>query len=192
MSNPYGVRRASNDDLDELIDFAVALRTEEALQPVSRDKVAVTVARLVAMDGGLAGVIAGEDGIEASIGLEIDHFYDTEAEHLAVRWLGTGPMFRRKNHGARLLGLAGWAQAAISEAAGRSIPLFAELLTTRELSAKLHLYSRSAQQVGATFSVGLIPTGAFSQRHAGDDPYGGQLAERKRRHDRIPRPSTRP
>ncbi len=114
----------------------------------------------------IAGIIEGEMGIEASIGIIVDRFDYSDDDHLSVKWLGVAPNYRTSNHGAKLLSFARWFQEGVG------IPLFLELLTVRELQAKMHLYSRTLPQVGAQYSFGGAPEGQFNQGRVGDDPHG--------------------
>lgn len=173
--NPQNVRRAGPDDLAALTESATMLIGEGALQEVSAAKIAALVARCVDRDRAIAGIIDGPDGIEASIGMTIESYAYSDAEHLSVAWLGVHPEHREHQpHGAKLMEFAAWAQAVMG------VPLFMELSTLEELKAKLHLMIRQAPQVGARFSIGGVPSGAFSQMAPGDDPHGDAILARKR------------
>lgn len=173
IANPMGIRRAGPDDLAGLTESATQIISEGALQEVSPAKIEALVARCVERDRAIAGIIDGDDGIEASIGLTIESYVYSDAEHLAVQFLGVHPAYRATDHGAKLMEFAVWAQGVMA------VPLFVDLSTIEALQAKLHLYLRMLPQVGARFSVGGVPAGAFSQRHVGDDPLGARKLARK-------------
>jgi GNAT superfamily N-acetyltransferase len=165
IENPQGIRKAGIHDLLPLIGSASIILGESALQALSPEKVAALVQRCVEFDRALAGIISGPTGIEASIGLVIESFDYSDEQHLSVKWLGVHPEFQRKNHGATLMSFAKWAQEMVG------VPLFMGLSTLEALQAKLHLFVRSAPQVGALFSFGGAPHGAFNQRAPGHDPF---------------------
>lgn len=167
--NPQGIRKAGPDDFEDLISSATAILTEGALQPVSVDKVTALVGRCIQLDRAIAGIIVGDAGIEASIGMVIDTFPYSEAEHLSVVWLGVHPTFRGDHRGAQLMEFANWAQSVMD------VPLYVDLSTIEELQAKLHLYLRLAPQVAAKFAFGAVPEGQYNQRRVGDDPHQAQI-----------------
>lgn len=179
--NPFSVRVAEPSDRPALIEIAILIISEGALQTVSADCVADMVDRCIARDRAIAGIIEGAMGIEASIGIIVDRFDYSDEDHLDAKWLGVAPNYRTSNHGAKLLSFARWFQEGVG------IPLFLELLTVRELQAKMHLYSRTLPQVGAQYSFGGAPEGQFNQGRVGDDPHGrrGKLLKKaKHGHER--------
>ena len=193
-SNPHGVRKALTADYGRLLQFAATQYQECALQPPSNAKVAEIVRRCVTMDGALAGVIDGEGGIEASVGLTVEQFDYSEERHLRVKWLGVHPHFRRTNHASRLMDFVKWCQENIGSP-NEKLPVFMDILTQDALQAKMHLYLRSVPQVGASFAWGASLQGAFSQSHVGDDAHETQKRLKKagdqyvrRRRDASERP----
>ncbi len=172
IENPMGVRRADPDDLAPLIASASLIFADGALQPVSGIKVAALVQRCIERDRAIAGIIDGADGIEASIGLAVDSFPYSDAEHLFVAWMGVHSQYRKSTHAIKLMEFAQWAQGIMD------VPLFIELSTLDALQGKLHLYLRSVPQVGARFCWGTMPAGVFSQRELGHDPHGERVRSR--------------
>ena len=169
----YGVEAATDDDREALLAFATMIIGEDSLQEVSDSKVTGLVDRCIARDRSIAGIIASKAGIEASIGLIVDQFDYSDDDHLRVVWIGVHPAFRRTNHGARLMQFAQCFQEGVG------IPLFLDLLTRTQLEGKLHLFSRLAPQVGASFSFGAVPADAFSQGHVALDPLQARKRHRK-------------
>jgi hypothetical protein len=178
ISNPHGVRKALTADYGRLFQFAAAQYQECALQPPSDARIAEIVRRCVSMDGALAGVIDGPSGIEASVGMTIEQFDYSDARHLRIKWLGVHPHFRRTNHAARLMDFVKWCQENISTS-GETLPMFMDVLTQGALQAKMHLYLRSAPQVGASFAWGAALQDAYSQSHVGDDAHETQKRLKK-------------
>lgn len=160
MTNPYGVRGATQDDAEILLRHVVPIYSEGALQPISTAKIELLVQRCIDRDGAIAGIIDGPDGIEASIGLAVESFEYSDHAHLAGKWLGVAPAFRRVNHASRLIQFAKWASTAMS------VPLHLSITTATELEPKLLLYQRQIPQCGAFFAWGFLPeTEFFNQAH---------------------------
>jgi hypothetical protein len=153
----FAVHAATPEDKQALLSFAIMIKTEDALQEVSNDKMEVLVDRCIRRDCGIAGVVRGSLGIEASIGLTIEELDYSDEKHVSVRWLGVHPARRKTDNSARLMGFATRFQE------GLGIPLFMEVTTTNALEGKLRWFSRHAPQVGALFSLGKLPKGAFTQ-----------------------------
>lgn len=160
MTNPYNVRPAMPDDAEALVRHVIPIFSEGALQPVSVFKIEALVKRCIDRDGAIAGIIDGPGGIEASIGLVRDSFEYSDQIHLAGKWLGVAPEFRRVNHASTLLQFARWASTAMS------VPLHISVITATELEQKLLSYQRQIPQCGASFAWGFLPdTELFNQAH---------------------------
>jgi hypothetical protein len=162
------VRRAGEADVEPLLAFVITCLSESALQPLSPAKIAALVWRAVRMEHAIAGIIEGDNGIEASVGLFVSQLHYTDEPHLRDGWLGVRSDCRRVNHGARLVQFSKWAQERMQEAAGRPIPLFLEIMTTEALEPKLRLYQRQIPQVGASFAWGTAVPGRLDQKRIGN------------------------
>lgn len=173
MLNPQGVRRASPADYDALLAAALNCYAENALQPVSHAKVGEIVRRCVEQDQSIAGIIDGPAGLEASVGLSIASFDYSDERHLRCLWLGVEPAHRKTPHGVKLMEFAQWAQSVLE------VPLYLDLTTVETLQSKMHLYLRTAPQVGAFFAFGAVPEGQFNQSRVGDDPHEARIRARK-------------
>lgn len=169
MINPFKVRRATPDDAAALVNFTLDLYAEEGLQTVSPGKVTALVQRAVNRDGAIAGIIEGETGIEASVGLAIEQYDYSDEKHLKMKWLGVRPAFRKGDRAANLMRFAQWCHEEINKASEHPMPLYLDLLTREALAGKMHLYLRLVPQVGATFACGGVPPDQFNQGHVGDD-----------------------
>jgi hypothetical protein len=168
-SNPFSVRKADPYDLDALFDIALFLAHEDALQPVSETKLRAAVQRCVNMDNAIAGIIDGKDGIDGTVGLVIQQFPYSDADHLATLWIGTSQAYRdritkqrQRNYApedaglaTRLLRFAKWASEQMD------VPLVISVLTARDLAAKLTSYQRQTPQIGALFGWGDLPDRSF-------------------------------
>lgn len=160
--NPFNVRRAVPADADALFAFLMEhYYRESALQPVSEKKVRANIRRCVEMDRGIAGVIDGEDGIEASIGLAFEEYNYTDESHVEGLWLGVHGDHRNTQHAPNLLKFAKWVWQ------GLDIPMFLEVLTADRLMGKMRLFQRQVPQIGAVFACG-VGEGFYRQRRLGN------------------------
>lgn len=155
QQNPFRVRRAGPDDIEDVFGLAMAAFCEDALQSVSESKVRAMVEQCVSLDSAIAGVIDEGSRIVASIGLVLDSYPYSEDRHLAVRWLASTPEARRIGMVSRLLRFAKWASDSLH------VPLSVSVLTTDDLGRKMQAYQRQIPQVGATFVWGDLPDRSF-------------------------------
>lgn len=154
----FDVQVAMPDDKAALLAFAIMIKTEDALQEVSNEKVEAMVDRCIQRDRAIAGIIRGPMGIEASIGLMVEELDYSDDMHLQMKWVGTHAACRKSGHGPRLMGFAQHFQEKVG------IPLFMSVLTATGLDGKLRMFARHAPQVGAIFSLGAVPKGAYNQK----------------------------
>lgn len=164
MDNPMKVRKAQPSDEAKLYAHLMGLHEENGLAPVSEAKVLEEIRRATETRGGIIGLIDGDNGIEASIGLTLSSFWYTDDFHLQERWVYVTPPYRRLDHAKRLLVFGKWVKDEMSKAAGIEIPLFLGILTRKKLEGKMRLYQRQFPQVGALFAYGPVPEGSFNQR----------------------------
>jgi hypothetical protein len=164
MENPYGLRLARRDDFDALLAFVLPIIQEDAVQPVSVDKISAMVARCIGRAGAVAGIVSGPQGIEASVGATIDEFEYTDESHLMVRWLGVAPAFRKSDRPARLLNYVRWLHEAMGD---QAVPVFLPALTTTDQAGKVSLYERRAPRVGVLHAFGCLPDRSFIPARVG-------------------------
>jgi hypothetical protein len=158
--NPFGVRLATEADAPALLHFVLPIYVEGAAQTVSEAKVAALVERCTARERGIAGIITGPIGIEASVGMTIDEADYSDESHVMVRWLGVSPAVRRSGLGARLMGFVKWFHMTLS-AMDAPMPVFLSSLVTTDLRSKVLLLQRQAPMVGVVHALGVLPHRAF-------------------------------
>lgn len=189
--NPYGVRLANEADAPALLHFVLPLFVEGAAQSVSEAKVAALVARCTQRARGIAGIITGPAGIEASVGLTIDEADYTEESHVMVRWLGVLPAVRKSNLGARLMGFVRWFHSSLT-ALDSPMPVFLSSLVTTDLKSKVLLLQRQAPMVGVVHALGVLPHRAFLSPWQVAGPKRSSDGSSKRSlpsHVRVPEPA---
>lgn len=166
---PPLVRRATPDDIDALTLFVPQVLGETTLLPISLIKVETLIERCARQQSGaIAGIIDGDDGIDASIGLAFVESETSDQPFIRAVWCGLHPSVRKHpgnqtdpkaHYGRTLFEFARWCHAGLEKAAGHPILLQFDLATRVFLGAKMGLYQRNLQQVGASYAFG--PSGTF-------------------------------
>lgn len=157
-----GVRMARPEDEEPVYRLLLRLYDENALMPMSETKVRATIRSGTRGEGGIVGVIDGEDGIEASIGMALSSFWYSEACHLNELWCFVHPDHRASTHARRLVEFGKWCADRLSTAE-RRVPLLLGIVTRHRLLPKLRLFQRQAPQVGALFMHGVEVPDSFTQ-----------------------------
>lgn len=171
--NPHGVRRATPDDIDQLLLFVPQVLQETTILPLSQEKMEYWIDRCCnRKSGAIAGVIDGEDGqIDAGIGLAFTESETSEVPYITAIWCGLHPSIRKHpgdeaspkaHYGRKLFDFAKWCHSNLEEAAGHPIVIRFDLLTRSHLGPKMRLYQRNLAQIGASFAFGA--TGDFRQQ----------------------------
>lgn len=110
------------------------------------DGVARVVQCAINQDGPvIAGVISGDDGIEATVGLSLAKWWDSCAHHLDGLWDYVVPAKRLDNHSAKLLIFAEMAADMIG------VPLFMGGPASPSTEGKLRSYGKRMMPGGAFF-----------------------------------------
>lgn len=172
MKNPFGVKRATQEDEEPLFAFLCSLHDENGMAPMSEPKVRAMIERGTRNQGGIIGLIEGPKGIEASVGLILGCWWYTDKYHLEEMWTYVHPNYRKNNctgdsHAKRLIEFAKWCSDEMSRSAGERIPLLMGILTKKRLEPKMRLYQRQSSQAGALFAWPPLE-GAFNQRRLSD------------------------
>lgn len=144
------VALALPEDEEDVYDFLMALHAENALFPVSPEKVRAAIRHATDRQGGIIALIRGKDGrIEASFGAVIDPWWYTIAPSLNEVWNYVRPDCRRTTHARRLIEFAKRLEQELG------IPLFMGIISTERTEAKMRLYRRQLEPIGGLFTHGL-------------------------------------
>ncbi len=170
-STPYPplVRRATPEDIDPLLIFVPQVLTESTLLPISLEKIEKLIERCAHQRGGaVAGIIDGPDGgIDASLGLAFCESETSDVPYIRAVWMGLHPTVRklpndpgdpRAHSGRTLIEFAKWCHEGLERAAGHPILIQFDLATRTMLTAKMRLFARNLQQVGASYGFGAAGT----------------------------------
>ncbi len=139
------VRYAGPDDLDDLLAFLAAVKNEIEGGRVAGDLIADLAHALTHRQRGVAFIIRGPSGIEASLGLWAERPLLSHGYFLKAAWLVAAPEVRDSGHTKSLL-LEG---RKFANAIGR--PLLVEEMTTNLANGKAALIGRHLSQAGAVF-----------------------------------------
>lgn len=144
------VTLATPEDEEDIFDFLMELHAENALFPVSPDKVRQAIRHATDRKGGIIALIRGDDGrIEASLGAVIDPWWYTIAPSLNEVWNYVRPDCRRTTHAKRMIEFAKELGVKLG------IPLFLGIISTERTEAKMRLYRRQLEPIGGIFTHGL-------------------------------------
>jgi hypothetical protein len=171
---PVIVERATEADTEDLMTFVPLVLAEATLLPLSTTKIEKLVTRCANRQGGaIAGIIRGEDGIDASIGLDVVDSEISDHRYVRALWLGMHPTLQmerpdqkdpRYNYGRRLFEFAKWFHQQLEHGTGSSVLMQFDISTRAGLGQKLGMYERNATPIGQTF--GFVSDGAFLSREA--------------------------
>ncbi len=156
MSSRSIVRVAKANDFDEVWRLLMAGHNENALFPLSPEKVRWFVHRMLSPetiapdDTGVRGVIGviGQVGhLEGLAFVITGEFWYTTAKHMEELIIYVDPDHRRSNHAKSLVE---WVKS-LPETTG--LPLLTGILSTTRLEAKCRLYQRILPKIGEFFFV---------------------------------------
>ena len=176
VAYPPMVRRAGPDDIESLLLFVPQILEETTLLPLSPVKIERLVERCATQENcAIAGIIDGEDGIDASVGLVMSELETSDTRYIRAAWCGLHPTVRKRpaiaddprgHYGRMLFEFARWCHAGMERNAGHPILVQFDVATRTFLGAKIGLYERSLRQVGASFAFGSA--GEFLAQGVGD------------------------
>jgi hypothetical protein len=153
-----GVRLARPEDDKPVYELLRRLHAENALGSLAPAKVMAMVRRGTRGEGGVIGIISGESGIEASIGLVMGQWWYSDDWHLEEMWNFVHPDHRRSTHAKKLVEFAKWTSDRLG------VPLLLGILTRHRLLPKMRLLQRQVPQVGALFLHNADMSDSFAQR----------------------------
>jgi GNAT superfamily N-acetyltransferase len=143
------VRLVCVDDIPELLELSTLIHEENGFMPYSPQRVEALIARAVAQDRLIMGVIGPVGGIEGITCVTIGQFYYTDDLHLEEVFTYVRPEYRKSDNMKALIEFD-------KEAANRiGVPFLTGVISTNRTAAKIRLYERRlGKQSGAYF---LIP-----------------------------------
>ena len=143
---PINVRPANTDDKPKIYDLLMHLYAENAPFKLCEHKVREVIRRGCDENGIILGVVDAPDGtIAASIGGLFAQWWHTEDWHIDEMWNYVHPDHRRSSHAKDLIAYMKW----VAEQMNMSLHM--GIITGTKMEAKIRLYRRQIQPVGALF-----------------------------------------
>lgn len=148
------IRLAKPGEEAMVFDFFVKSHADNGFFPISSKKVIDTIMRAIRGENASIGIIVGPQGIEAATGLCLEQTWYSESWFLAELLNYVDVDHRRSRHAQALLKFQKDFSDKITKALGYSVPIIPGILTRSRLQAKMRLFQREFQQVGALFIYG--------------------------------------
>ncbi len=145
MTDKKEVRIATRADEAQLMDLCRALHKENGLFELDEDMVRTMLYRAFNREGGIIGVIDGDNEIAACIFALLSNFWYSKDSHIEELFSYVRPNFRRSNYADLLIEFMKRCATEIG------IPLVIGVITSDRAEAKVRLYRR---KLG-------VPAGAF-------------------------------
>lgn len=145
MKNFAGVRIAIESDEPDIYNLLMLQHRECGVFNFSDKKVRAVMQNGTHQSGGIVGVVDGEKGIEATIGLTIGQSWYSDDWHLSELWNFVHPSHRKDGHAAKLVGFSKWC------ADNLTIPLLIMAIANKRTEAKVRLYKRMVPMMGQMF-----------------------------------------
>lgn len=164
-----GVDWAAAADEQPIYDMLMQLHAENGAFSVDDARVRLNIKLGTQRQGGIIGVIRGETGLEASVGMVLDQWWYTEDWCLSERWNFVLPAFRKSDHAQRLIEFSKWCADRLS------LPLMMGIISTQQTEAKLRLYRRFLTPVGGFFVYNMPGLKAVDPAAASVNPRYGKV-----------------
>lgn len=153
MVGPFSdVDFARPEDEDGIYELLMKLHTENGIFHVDETRVRQFIKLGTEQKLGMIGVIRGNGGIEASVGMTMDQWWYTLDWCLSERWNFVLPEHRKSTHAVRLIEFAKWCSDQLK------VPLQMGIITTQQTEAKVRMYRRYLTPVGGLFMHNLPAT----------------------------------
>lgn len=143
---PSIIRMAHPTDADGISELLHEMHAETGMGRLDEDRVRYTIATGIARQGGVVGVVRGDDGhIEASIGLFIGNNWYSQDPHLFDLWAYVGVPYRKSTHAKSLIGFAKSAATTLN------LPLMMTVIANGQTARKERLFERQLPKAGSLF-----------------------------------------
>lgn len=142
-------RYATQADEAQMMDLCRTLHADNGLFNLDEGMVRKMLYRAFNREGGIIGVIDGENEIAAAIYILLSNFWYSKDTHLEELFSFVRPAYRKSDYARQLLAFAKECQKAIG------VPLVIGVLTNQRMEAKVNLYRKKlGKPAGAFFVVG--------------------------------------
>lgn len=145
INRPGNVRIACRKDEDEIFNLLCSLYEENAMATIDKDKVWRMIHKGTRDKTAIIGVIDGLKTLAATVALLPSQWWYSSEYQLEEIWNYVTPENRKSTYAKDMIQFAKWC----SEEWG--IPVLMGILSNKRTEAKIGLYSRQIQHVGALF-----------------------------------------
>ncbi len=143
------VRLATRADESQLMDLCRCLHEDNGMLGMDDELVRKMFNRAFDRQGGIIGVLDGNNELAAAILLALSHFWYSHDTHLEEMFAFVRPNYRKSNHARELLDFAKECQRTLG------VPLITGIITNKRTEAKVMMYRRRlGAPAGAFFVVG--------------------------------------
>lgn len=146
---PVTVRLATEADEGPLLNLLMAAYAENAIFAVNPEKVLEAIRLGTQRKGGIIGVVDGHGEIAGSVGLLLEQYWYSDEWSVGERWNFVRENYRATSYGRDLIEFAKWS----SDEMGLALQM--GVMSTKRTKAKVKLYERKMQMIGAYFIHGL-------------------------------------
>ena len=143
---PISVRPATTDDKQKIYDLLMFLYAENAPFKMNESKVREMIRRGADDKDVIIAVVDAPDGtIAGSVGACFEQWWHTDDWHIGEMWNFVHPNHRHSTHAKDLITYMKW----VAEQMNMSLHM--GIITGTKMEAKIRLYRRQIQPVGALF-----------------------------------------
>ena len=152
LAKPPCVRIASAADAGQIFDLLCIM--DDVDNPTGLSKSNAKIRRQIAKgcqgNGGIIGVIDGDDGyLAGTIGIFMQQMWHSDDWFLSALWTFVRPDSRKgTDYGKSLLDFAKWHRSDLSARSGMKLPLDLGWLSSERQEARARLWSRVAKPIG--------------------------------------------
>ena len=144
-TKPASVRVATRADEDRIFALMHLAHKENAVACINNQKVWDKIRLATRKKGGVIGIIDGPKGLEGVICMCMAQWWYSDDWHVEELINFVHPDCRRSDHAKDLLSFAKWFTEQME------LPLFIGVLSNIRTEAKVRLYGRRLDNVGAVF-----------------------------------------
>lgn len=141
----FHVRMAKPEDEEKIFDLCTQLCEENQLFEMDPDAVRTVIQNCTAAEGGVIGVIEGDDELEGIICLATDHYWYSNRWFLCEIFNFVPPKFRKSTRAKSLLAFAKKCSDDMK------IPYVVGIVSNQKTEPKIKLLERQLPKAGAFF-----------------------------------------
>ena len=150
------VRLAGPEDEDVLYALLMALAADNNTfgDELSESRIKEHILKGTRRDGGMHGVIDGDDELAASVGIVWDRWWYAKNFGLSQIWFFVRPEYRHQGYDRALIAWAKMMRSRLAAGVDHPVTLAHTVISEKRLSTKLELWRRHAgEMIGGIFII---------------------------------------